>query len=77
MPTLQLSGNTIRMYVACHMVNILLRRELLQNHLIVNLAKLKSKVFTRRNTLLKQVKNYINNRLYPAKVTVTDPTKDN
>ena len=31
----------------------------------------------RRNTLLKQVKNYIYNNLNPAKVNVIDPTKEN
>ena len=30
-----------------------------------------------RNTLLRQVKNYIDNNLNPAKVNVIDPTKDN
>ena len=29
------------------------------------------------NTLLRQVKSYIDNNLYPAKVNVVDPTKDN
>ena len=40
-----LSGNTIRMNVASHMVDILLRGQLLQNQLFVNLAMLKSKMF--------------------------------
>ena len=42
---LELTENTIRMNVASHMVDILLRRKLLQNHWNVNLAMLKSKSF--------------------------------
>ena len=40
-----LSGNTIRINVAPHMVDILLRGQLLQNQLFVNLAMLKSNMF--------------------------------
>ena len=29
------------------------------------------------NTLLREVKSYIDNNLYPAKVNMIDPTKDN
>ena len=29
------------------------------------------------NTLLRRVKSYIDDNLYPAKVNVIDPTKDN
>ena len=34
-------------------------------------------ILTWRNTLLSQVKSYIDNNLYPAKVNVIDPIKDN
>ena len=37
----------------------------------------KEEVLTHRNTLLKQVESYIDNNLNPAKINVTDPTKDN
>ena len=37
----------------------------------------KQEILTWRNTLLSQVKSYIDNNLYLAKVNVTDPTKDN
>ena len=33
-------------------------------------------ILTWRNTLLSQVKSYIDNNLCPAKVNVIDPTKD-
>ena len=36
----------------------------------------KEEVLTLRNTLLKQVKNYTDNNLNPAKVNVINPTKD-
>ena len=42
---LELTENTIRMNVASHMVDILLRRKLLQNHWNINLVMLKSKSF--------------------------------
>ena len=38
---------------------------------------MKRKVLTWRNTLLKQVKSYVDNNLNPAKINVIDPTKDN
>ena len=40
---------------------------------------MKSKGFTmeKNKTLLKKVKNYIDDNLNPAKVNVIDPTKDN
>ena len=64
--------------VVSHIVDILLRRELLQNHLILNLAMMKKKkVLTWRNALLKQVKSYIDINLTSAKLNVIDPTKDN
>ena len=52
MLALELVRNTTRMNVASPMVDILLRRHLLQNHLILNLAMMKSKILTWRNTLL-------------------------
>ena len=50
----------------------------MQSHLILNLAIVKKEdTLTRRNTLLKQAKTYIDNHLNPAKVNATDPTKGN
>ena len=43
--TLELAGNTAGMNVTSPMADILLRRQLLQNHLILNLAIMKSKSF--------------------------------
>ena len=43
MLTPELAGNTTRMNVASHMVDILLRRQLLQSRLILNLTMMKSK----------------------------------
>ena len=43
MPTLELAGNTIRINATSHLVDILLRRQLLQKHLIVTFVMLKSK----------------------------------
>ena len=48
MLTLELAGNTTRMNVASRMVDILLRRQLLQNNLILNLAVMKNKGFQHR-----------------------------
>ena len=62
------------MNVVSHIIDILLRRELLQNHLIVNLALLKSKSF---NTDKYITKSYIDHKFYPATANVTDQTKDN
>ena len=45
MLTLELTGSTTRMNVAYPTVDILLRRQLLQNLLILNLAMMKSKKF--------------------------------
>ena len=39
--------------------------------------KEKQDILTWRNTLLSQVKSYIDNNLYPAKVNVINRTKDN
>ena len=39
MPNLELAGNTVRMNVAFLLVNILLRRQLFQNYMVVNLPK--------------------------------------
>ena len=73
MITLELAGNTARMNVSSTMVIILLRRKLLKNHLILNLAMRKKKRFS----LLRQMKSYIDNNLNPMKVNVIDPSKDN
>ena len=73
MITLELAGNTARMNVSSTMVIILLRRKLLKNHLILNLAMRKKKRFP----LLRQMKSYIDNNLNPMKVNVIDPSKDN
>ena len=43
--TLEFAGNTARVNVASRIVAILLRRQLLQNYLILNLAMRKSKRF--------------------------------
>ena len=72
---LELAGNTSRINAIFRMVDILLRRQLLQSHLILNLNGEKEEVLTWRNT--KQVKSYIDNNLNPLKVNVIDPTKDN
>ena len=72
---LELAGNTSRINVVFRMVDILLRRQLLQSHLILNLNGEKEEVLTWRNT--KQVKSYIDNNLNPLKLNVIDPTKDN
>ena len=45
MLTLELTENITRMNAASPIVEILLRRQLLQNHLILNLAMTKSKKF--------------------------------
>ena len=37
----------------------------------------KQKILTWRNALISPIKSHIDNNLYPAKVNVTDPTKDN
>ena len=72
---LELAGNTSRINAVFRMVDILLRRQLLQSHLILNLNGEKEGVLTWRNT--KQVKSYIDNNLNPLKLNVIDPTKDN
>ena len=72
---LELAGNTSRINAVFRMVDILLRRQLLQSHLILNLNGEKEEVLTWRNT--KQVKSYIDNNLNPLKLNVIDPTKDN
>ena len=71
----ELAGNTSRINAVFRMVDILLRRQLLQSHLILNLNGEKEEVLTWRNT--KQVKSYIDNNLNPLKLNVIDPTKDN
>ena len=72
---LELAGNTSRINAVFRMVDILLRRQLLQSHLILNLNGEKEEVLTWRNT--KHVKSYIDNNLNPLKLNVIDPTKDN
>ena len=68
MITLELAGNTTTNVVS-PMVDILLRRQLLKNNLILNFSNdEKLEVLTWKNTLLSQVKSYINNNLNPAKV---------
>ena len=59
------------------MVDILLRRQLLQDHLTLNLAMMKKRVLTRKNKLLKQIKSCTDNNLNLEKVNMIDPTKDN
>ena len=76
MITLELAGNTATNVVSA-MVDILLRRQLLKNNLILNFSNdEKLEVLTWKNTLLSQVKSYINNNLNPTKVNVVDQTKD-
>ena len=59
MVTLELAGNTISMNKALPMVNILLRRQLLQKPLDSKFNDdEKKEVLTWRNTLLRQVKRY-------------------
>ena len=79
MLTPKLAVNTTRMNVAFPMVDSLLTKLLLQNHLILNLPVMKNKGFSmeKNKTLLKKVKKYIDDNLNPAKVNVIDPTKDN
>ena len=76
MITLELAGNTTTNVVS-PMVDILLRRQLLKNNLILNFSNdEKLEVLTWKNTLLSQVKSYINNNLNHTKVNVVDQTKD-
>ena len=74
--TLELAGNA-RMNVASSRFDIVLRKQFLQNHLILNFNDKKQEVLTWRNTLLGQTKSYIDNNLNPAKINVIDPTEDN
>ena len=74
MLTLELAGNTTRINVAFPMINTLLRRQLFQNCVILRLATMKRKTFLIwRNTLIRQVKNYIDNYLNPGKIYVIYP----
>ena len=73
--TLALAGNA-RMNVASSIVDTLLRKQFLQNHLILNFNDKKQDVLTWRNTMLGQTKSYIDNNLNPAKINVIDPTED-
>ena len=68
MLTPELAGNTTRMNVASHMVDILLRGQLFAKPLDFKFNNdEKQEVRAWRNTLLKQVKNYIDDNLNPAK----------
>ena len=62
MLTLELGVNTTRMNVTSRMVVILLRRQLMQNHLILNLAMRKARNFDMKK-YLRQVKSYVDNTL--------------
>ena len=73
---LELAGNTTRMNVAFLMVDFLQRRQLLQNQLILKLAKIKQEILASRKAVLGKVKNHIDDNLNPSKVNVVDPTKD-
>ena len=77
MLTPELAGKTSRMNAAFPMVDLLLKKLLLQSHLILNLPVMKRKRLAWGKTLLKKVKEYIDDNLNPAKLNVIDPTKDN
>ena len=62
MLTLELGVNTTRMNVTSRMVVILLRRQLMQNHLILNLAMRKARNFDMKK-YIRQVKSYVDNNL--------------
>ena len=57
MLTLDLAGNTAKMNVASPVVDVLLRRYLLQNHLLLNLAIMKSKRCYHRENINKASQN--------------------
>ena len=58
MLTLELGVNTARMNVTSRMVVILLRRQIMQNHLILNLAMRKARNFDMKK-YIRQVKSYV------------------
>ena len=58
MLNLDFARNTRRMNVASPMIDILQRRHLLQNHLLLNLAMMKSKILPWRNTLQREVPKF-------------------
>ena len=62
MLTLELGVNTARMNVTSRMVVILLRRQIMQNHLILNLAMRKARNFDMKK-YIRQVKSYVDNTL--------------
>ena len=62
MLTLELGVNTTRMNVTSRIVVILLRRQLMQNHLILNLAMRKARNFDMKK-YIRQVKSYVDNNL--------------
>ena len=70
MLSLQPTENTSRMKFFSHIVNILLKRQLLQNHLMPNL------VSTWRNIPLRQIKSYTDNVFNLITVSVIDPMKN-
>ena len=76
MLTLELAENMRRLNVASPMVDLLLRKQLLQNHSKFSIDE-KQKILTQINTLLRQFKGYIYDNLNPAKVNVIYPTKYN
>ena len=74
---LELAGITTRMNVFSRLVDILLKRQFFAKSLDFKLSNDENEqVLTWINTLLKQVKSYIDSNLNPAKVNVIDPTKD-
>ena len=75
MLTLELAGNTTKINVTSLIVNILLGRQSLQNHLNLNLTMTKRKKFNMEKCVTKEVKSYIDNNLNPAKVNMIDPTE--
>ena len=62
MLTLELGVNTTRMNVTSRMVVILLRRQIMQNHLILNLAMRKARNFDMKK-YIRQVISYVDNNL--------------
>ena len=63
--------------MAC-IADTLLKRQFLQDHLVVKFSSDERKeVLTRKNTALRQVKSYIDNNLNSADVNVIDPIKAN
>ena len=77
MLTLELAGNTTGMSVASPMIAILIYKTTIAKPLDSRFSnEEKQEILTRTNTLLRQVKSYINNNFYPVKVNVIDLTKE-